>query len=141
TGPNGSFSIGGAMSFESLYMVNGVQIQDNVRGEPLPLYIEDAIQETTVTTSGISAEYGRFSGGVVNVLTKSGGNLFSGSFRNSFRNDNWRTVSPFAESKIDKLVPTYEYTLGGPILQDRTWFFVAGRLQDSQTSRETGYTN
>jgi hypothetical protein len=141
TGPGGSFSIGGAMSFESLYMVNGVQIQDNIRGEPLPLYIEDAIQETTITTSGISAEYGRFSGGVVNVLTKSGGNLFSGSFRNSFRNDNWRTVSPFNESKIDKVVPTYEYTFGGPILRDRTWFFVAGRLEDSTTSRETGYTN
>jgi hypothetical protein len=141
TGPGGNFSIGGAMSFESLFMVNGVQIQDNVRGEPLPLYIEDAIQETTVTTSGISAEYGRFSGGIVNVLTKSGGNQFAGSFRNSFRNDNWRTVSPFDESKIDKMVPTYEYTFGGPILRDRTWFFVAGRLEDATTSRETGYTN
>jgi outer membrane receptor protein involved in Fe transport len=141
TGPGGAISIGGAMSFESLFLVNGVQIQDNIRGEPLPLYIEDAIQETTVTTSGISAEYGRFSGGVVNVLTKSGGNLFSGSFRNSFRNDNWRSVSPFDESKIDKLVPTYEYTFGGPILQDRTWFFLAGRLEDASTSRETGYTN
>ena len=57
TGPNGAVSIAGAMSFESLFMINGVQVQDNVRGEPLPLYIEDAIQETTIATSGISAEY------------------------------------------------------------------------------------
>lgn len=141
TGPSGNFTINGAMSFESLFMVNGVQIQDNVRGEPFPLYIEDAIQETTITTSGISAEYGRFSGGVVNVLTKSGGNLFSGSFRNSFRNDNWRAVSPFGETKIDDVVPTYEFTFGGPILRDRTWFFAAGRFEDLKTSRETGYTN
>lgn len=141
TGPGGNISIAGAMSFESLYMVNGVQIQDNVRGEPLPLFVEDAIQETTVTTSGISAEYGRFSGGVVNTITKSGGNTFSGSFRTAFRNDNWRTVSPFDESKIDQTVPTYEYTIGGPVLRDRTWFFVAGRLEDQKTSRETGFTN
>ena len=37
-------------------------------------------------------------------------------------------------------MPTYEYTFGGPVLQDRTWFFLAGRFQDSKTSRETGYT-
>jgi outer membrane receptor protein involved in Fe transport len=141
TGPSGAISIAGAMSFESLFMINGVQVQDNVRGEPLPLYIEDAIQETTVATSGISAEYGRFSGGVVNTLTKSGGNIFSGSFRTSFRNDDWRAVTPFDESKVDDTVPTYEYTFGGPILQDRTWFFTAGRFQDAKTSRETGYTN
>src|SRR6185436_13831288 len=79
SGPNGAYSIGGAMSFESLFMVNGVNVGENLRGQPFALYIEDAIQETTVSTSGISAEYGRFSGGVVNVITKSGTNLFSGS--------------------------------------------------------------
>ena len=48
TGPDGALSIAGAMSFESLFMVNGVQIQDNLRGTPFNLFIEDAIQETTV---------------------------------------------------------------------------------------------
>ncbi len=141
TGPGGDFSISGGMSFENSYMVNGVQVQDNLRGEPLDLYIEDAIQETTVLTSGLSAEYGRFTGGIVNVLTKSGGNRFSGSFRESFANDNWRTVSPFGEPKVDKTVPTSEFTIGGPIVKDRLWFFGAGRFFDSQTARQTGYTN
>ncbi len=140
TGPGGNISIGGAMSFENLFMVNGVQIQDNIRGEPLPLYIEDAIQETTITTSGISAEYGRFSGGIVNALTRSGGNMFSGTFRTSFRNDDWTGTTPFGESKIDSTVPTYEYTFGGPVLRDRTWFFTAGRFEDEQVSRDTGIT-
>lgn len=140
TGPGGNISIAGAMSFENLYMVNGVQIQDNVRGQPLPLFIEDAIQETTIATSGISAEYGRFSGGVVNTLTKSGGNMFSGSFRTSFRNDDWSSRTPFEESKIDSTVPTYEYTIGGPVLRDRTWFFAAGRFEDEKISRDTGFT-
>ena len=105
-------------------MVNGVNVSENLRGQANNLYIEDAIQETTVATAGISAEYGRFSGGVVNVITKSGGNLFSGSFRDTLHNDDWRTLTPFettqiaadpahAELRVDKTIPTYEYTLGG----------------------------
>ena len=90
SGPNGSYSIAGSMSFESLYLVNGVNVNENLRGQANNLYIEDAVQETMVATDGISAEYGRFSGGVVNVVTKSGGNRFSGSFRDSLFNDDWR---------------------------------------------------
>ena len=46
-------------------------------------------------TSGISAEYGRFSGGVVNLITKRGGNRFSGSFRTNFTNPSWVDETPF----------------------------------------------
>ena len=128
--PVNAITIGGAMSFENLFLLNGVQIQDNIRGTPFTLFIEDAIQETTVSTSGISAEYGRFTGGVVNAITKSGGNRFSGSFRTTFNNDDWRTTSPFDEPKTNATVPTYEFTIGGPIVRNRTWFFVAGRIFD-----------
>ena len=92
SGPGGNYSIAGAMSYESLYLVNGVTVNENLRGQAFNIYIEDAIQETTVATDGVSAEYGRFSGGLVNVITKSGGNLFSGSFRESLFNDNWRAL-------------------------------------------------
>jgi outer membrane receptor for ferrienterochelin and colicin len=141
TGPSNAFSISGSMSFENVYLLNGVQITDNIRGTPYNLFIEDAIQETTVSTSGISAEYGRFTGGVVNAVTKSGGNTFSGSFRSTFQNDNWRTTSPFDEPKTDATVPIYEATLGGPIIRDRTWFFGAGRMFDQTIAEQTGYTN
>ncbi len=77
TGPGGAFSIAGSVSFENLFLVNGVTINENLRGQAYDLYIEDAIQETTVATGGVSAEFGRFSGGVVNIITKSGGNRFS----------------------------------------------------------------
>jgi outer membrane receptor protein involved in Fe transport len=141
TGPNNYFSISGSMSFENLFLLNGVQIQDNVRGTPFNLFIEDAIQETTITTSGVSAEYGRFTGGVVNAITKSGGNDFSGSYRTTFTNDNWRTATPFGEPKTDSVVPIHEFTVGGPILRNRTWFFGAGRLFGSEVSNQTGYSN
>ena len=104
------------MSFENLFMVNGVVLNENLRGQAVPLFIEDAVQETTVTSGAISAEFGRFSGGIVNAVTKSGGNRFSGSFRTTFTNDDWRELTPHPnDTKVDDVVPTYEFTGGGPI--------------------------
>jgi outer membrane receptor for ferrienterochelin and colicin len=87
--------------------------------------------------------FATFSGGVVNIITKSGGNQFSGSFRESLNNDTWRTLTPFEkerlattpEPRIDNVVPTAEYTLGGPIMRDRLWFFTSGRLRDESQGR------
>src|SRR6266849_1043365 len=71
-GPSGgNIMISGAMSFDSLYLVNGAIVNENLRGQPLSLFIEDAIQETTILRAGaISAEYGHFTGGVVSSITK-----------------------------------------------------------------------
>ena len=143
-GPGGQPVISGGMSFENLFLVNGVAVQDNVRNTALTLFVEDAIQEQTVATSGISAEYGRFAGGVVNVITKSGGNTFSGSFRDTLTNDKWTTRTDYKNSagvnpevKVDKINPTYEATIGGPILKDAIWFFGAGRFAKTDISRTT----
>ena len=74
--PNaGQVTINGAFAYDNIFLVDGVDINDNLFGTANNLYVEDAIQETQVLTSGISAEYGRFSGGVINVITKSGGTL------------------------------------------------------------------
>ena len=141
SGQDGSFSIAGAMAYDSVFLLNGVAITENLRGQPVNLFIEDAIQETTVSTSGISAEYGRFGGGLVNAITKSGGNQFSGSYRLGMNNDDWRAVTPFNETKLDTVVPTHEYTVGGPILKDTLWFFNAGRFQTQEQSFQTAVTN
>ena len=90
-GPSGNIMMAGGLSFESQYLINGVVVNENLGGQALNLFIEDAIQETKVSTGAISAEYGRFGGGVVNMITKSGGNAFSGSFRTTFNNDGWRS--------------------------------------------------
>src|SRR6185436_17904096 len=142
TGPSGAYSIAGSMSYENLFLINGVTVSENLRGQPYDLYIEDAIQETTVATAGVSAEYGRFGGGVVNVVTKSGGNQFSGSFRDTLNNDNWRALTPFTgDSKLDKTLPAYEYTLGGPVMKDHLWFFAAGRNQSLEERRTLAVTS
>jgi hypothetical protein len=140
-GPGGAITMSGAQSFESLFLVNGVVVNENLRGQPLDLYVEDAIQETTTTTSGVSAEYGRFSGGMVNTLTKAGGNDFHGSLRVSLNNDKWTAKSPLTVSREDKVNATYEGTLGGYVLRDRLWFFLAGRSRTLENAEQTYYTN
>ena len=126
-GPNGAVTISGAQSFDNLYLVNGAMIQDNIRLTPNNLFVEDAIQETTTTTGGVSAEYGRFAGGVINTITKSGGNNFSGSLRVNFSNSAWSATPPKGADGQQQINETYEATFGGPIIKDRVWFFTAGR--------------
>lgn len=138
-GPADQLTISGSMSFESLFLVNGVVVNENVRGQPNPLYIEDAVQETTVLTGGVSAEFGRFTGGVVSTVTKSGGNEFSGSLRASLTNDDWTEKSGFATQvdPIDATNSAYEGTLGGRIIRDRLWFFAAARSEERETGSQT----
>lgn len=128
SGARGNISISGAASYDNLFLVNGVTVNENLRGQPHDLFIEDAIQETTILTGAVSAEYGRFTGGVVSSLTKSGGNEFHGSFRDTFNNASWIKKTPIETTDhLDEIAQTYEATLGGYAWRDRLWFFAAGR--------------
>ncbi|MEI6666554.1 MAG: TonB-dependent receptor [Acidobacteriota bacterium] len=140
-GPGGNIMISGALSYDNLNLVNGVNVNENLRQQARALYVEDAVQETKVSSGNISAEYGRFQGGVVNMITKSGGNAFSGSFRTTFTNDAWKALTPYpGDSNVDVIVPAYEATVGGPVIKDKIWFFGAGRLQNNQTDNTMPYT-
>jgi len=134
TGPSGNISISGAQSWESLYTINGVVVNENIRGQAMDLYIEDAVLETTTITSSASAVYGRFAGGVVNTVTKSGGNEFSGSFRANVSNDSWNGETPLTTDQVDENNYIYEATFGGYIVRDALWFFAAGRDLSTSTS-------
>jgi hypothetical protein len=131
----GQLAISGATSFDNVFMMNGVDINDNLFGTAHNLFIEDAIEQTNVLTGGISAEYGRFSGGIVNVITKSGGNDFSGSFRENFNNTKWIDETPRQKAagitNPDLLSKSSEGTFGGPVVHDKLWFFSAGRYEPS----------
>jgi hypothetical protein len=84
----------------------------------------------------MSAEYGRFAGGVVNMVTKSGGNEFSGSFRASFENDSWNGATPLTVDQTDAVNTFFEATFGGRLWRDRLWFFLAGRDQSLTSSSQ-----
>jgi len=136
-------AISGAQPYDNLYMVNGVTITDRRTNIPLNLYIEDTIQEATVLTAGISAEYGRFIGGVVNVITRSGGNTPSGTIRDTLTNHAWTAKTPFPNEldHLDEVNHELQGTLGGRIVPDRLWFFLAGRDVARDFGRQTFLTN
>jgi hypothetical protein len=148
--PNvGQVVINGSFAFDNVFMVNGVDVNDNLFAQPQNLFVEDAIQETQVLTAGISAEYGRFSGGVINAVTKSGGNTFSGSGRINLQNPSWTTETPFevcdpavtaasckpTAAHTNDLQNILEGTFGGPIVKDALWFFTSGRYQSVDNPR------
>jgi hypothetical protein len=138
-------TIGGGLAYDNVFLVDGVSVNDNVFAQPNPLFVEEGIQEVQVLTSGISAEYGRFAGGVVNVITRSGGNLFSGAFRANLSNASWSDETPLETSRgterASKLSPVYEAIAGGPIVRDRLWFFGGARAERTTTANLLPQTN
>lgn len=138
----GQLAIAGAFSYDNVFLLNGVDINDNLFGTANNLFIEDAVEEVQVLTNGISAEYGRFSGGVINAVTKRGGNTFSGSARLDLTNPSWQDERAFEKTAIaekrpgavphtDRTNKFWQFTLGGPILKDHLWFFGAYRREKS----------
>ena len=145
--PNaGQLTISGAFAYDNVFLIDGVDVNDNLFGTANNLFVEDAIQETQVLTSGISAEFGRFSGGVINAISKSGGDMFSGSYRLNLTNQSWTTQSPFELdndiTRPDKTNQVHEFTFGGPLVKSRLWFFGSGRYltnENQQTLPVTGF--
>jgi outer membrane receptor protein involved in Fe transport len=97
----------------------------------------EAIQEFQVLTSQFDAEFGRALGGVLNAVTKSGGNSFRGSVFGYFQRASWNEKDFFAERndlpKPDSEFDSLGFTVGGPILRDRLQFFVSYEDNKDQT--------
>ena len=126
------FSINGARTASTNILLDG---GDNNYlftagvGQEIPL---DAVQEFSVITNNFSAQYGRASGGIVNVVTKSGTNRFSGTGYEFFRNDKLASNTPdndandIEKGKFRRNQPGY--SLGGPIMRDKVHFFSSSRV-------------
>ncbi len=130
----GTVAIAGAPSFDTTILLDGAEVSDPYFGSAPVVYLEDAIEEVQVLTSGISARYGRFQGGVINAITKSGSNEFEGTLRAEFDKGEWNSQTPFNENQSDILNRVYQATLGGYILRDRLWFFAGGRTIPEQAT-------
>lgn len=131
----------GAASTDNLYLVDGVDTTDP-RTQTWGTAINfDTIQEVQVQTAGVAAEFGRVTGGVVNLVTKSGGNELHGIGRVVVNDVDW-TADPkpgtAATTASDEVRPSL--SLGGPFVRDRFWFFGAyeGRDREQTFPRESG---
>jgi outer membrane receptor for ferrienterochelin and colicin len=128
-----TISIAGAPSYDTTVLLDGAEVSDPYFGSAPTVYLEDAIDEIQVLSTGISARYGRFQGGVINAVTKSGTNEFEGTLRSELSNQTWNSQTPFEEEQVDKVNKVYQGTLGGPILRDHLWFFGGLRKIPSET--------
>jgi hypothetical protein len=159
---NGSavgYSVGGAADSENSYLVEG-QDTENISGGASQANVPfQFIQEVQVKSSGIEAEHGGALGGVVNVIMKKGNNGYHGSFFGSYEsaamdgspNGTLRydpiPVSTFPDADSQTYIPKKDhfriaqpgFTIGGPIVKDRLWFFVGFAPQYNSTSRTVNF--
>jgi hypothetical protein len=109
------------------YLFDGISALQPEPGQVVFFPIIDSIQEFNVQTNAVSAEFGRFNGGVVNLSTKSGSNEFHGSVYEFFRNESLNArnyFAPVSQRKPEFRRNQYGAALGGPIVKNRTFFFV-----------------
>ena len=119
----GVVSVNGGRGRSNNYMVNGGDGNDIFVNGPAIQPSPDAIEEFRVLTNTFDAEYGRNSGSMVNVVTKSGTNSFHGDFYEFFRNKVLNTKGFFDTTVPDYKQNQFGATLGGPIKKDRTFIF------------------
>ncbi|HET7220713.1 MAG TPA: carboxypeptidase regulatory-like domain-containing protein [Vicinamibacterales bacterium] len=132
---NGGFSINGSRGDENNITVDGATaVRTRSSGAIIGIQNVDAIQEVQVLTGDYMPEYGRASGGQIRIVTKSGTNRFSGSASYFFRDDKlqantWgrnRSTNPIENSGPAPFdYKQYAYSVGGPILKDKLFFFAA----------------
>lgn len=127
TSSGGNAIVFGSTTDENAYLVDGLDTTDPVTATFGVQLNFDAIQEMAFHTGGFEAEYGRATGGVINVITKSGGNDFEGTLDARYRDTSFTSSGEHFDADSSENEQTdINATLGGPILQDKLWFFLAG---------------
>lgn len=135
--------IRGGLTGQSQFTVNGISVRDNVvrQGRQFEVVMDDMTEDVSVIQSPLNAKYGFASGGIVNLVTKSGTNEFQGTFRAKLDRSSWGAVrrpipnrynqgNSLAPSALqsDDLSRTYEVSILGPIIKDHLTFAYAARL-------------
>ncbi len=144
-GGDGQYAVNGARADNIGFLIDGMNnTQRRNTGAVINLSLE-GVQEFKVITSGFAAEYGRYAGGVLSVITKSGTNRLRGSFYEFMRNDVWDAVSYFDVEKSKLRRNQFGATVTGPVYipklydgRNRTFFMVSWdslRVVDGKTQR------
>jgi len=129
------------------YQMDGVELVDAWFGGGIYTAPIDynVIEESQVVGLGAPAEYGNFTGAIVNVITKSGGNRFSGDAQFLHRGKKWQSEnvdkddpkwSLLPEAPVSNLIDA-SFHLGGPVLRDRLWFFAGAQYWKQETEMKS----
>jgi hypothetical protein len=128
----GTISVNGQREFANYFSVNGSDAEEDVNAGTAIVPNLDAIAEFRIVTSNFDAEYGEFSGGQINVVTKSGSNGFHGNAFNFLRNTDLDARNYFSPTRGAFRQNQFGGTMGGPIRRDKLFFFA-----DYQGTRQT----
>ncbi len=118
-----TISVGGGQANATNYLLDGGYYVDTFTNVNMPYPFPDALQEFSVQTSTLPAQYGQHPGGVMNAVTKSGTNQFHGDLFEYLRNGDLNARGYFATARDQLKRNQYGGTLGGPIVKDRLFFF------------------
>lgn len=123
----GNYSVGGGFGNQSSFIVDGVNGNGPANNANSLVPSQDAVQEFRIATNDVSAEYGSYAGGVINITTKSGTNNFHGSVYDYLRNQNLNANDFFSKQRGISRAPLtqnqFGARIGGPIQRDKTFFF------------------
>ncbi len=122
--PGQGISISSQRNFSNSFIVDGLSSNDDAAGLTGTFYGLDVVREFQVVTSGGQAEFGRALGGYVSMVTKSGTNDLHGSAYGFLRNQRLNASNALSQSTLPLTQAQYGASLGGPILRDRTFYFV-----------------
>jgi hypothetical protein len=134
----GQFSINGQRESANGFYLNGASVQESVGQQAGIIPNLDSIAEFRILTSNADAEYGGFSGGIVNVLTKSGGNEIHGSLFEFLRNTDLDARGFFSPERSAFQQNQFGGTVGGPIRRNKLFFFSDYQGQRTIQGLETG---
>ena len=124
--PTTGLNFGGQRGRSNLVQVDGADNTDNSVNASRSTVSQEAVQEFQVVSNSFAAEFGRSSGGVVNVVTKSGTNDFHGNIFGFLRHRSFQARNAFAPVEDPPFTRTqYGFTAGGPLDKDHTFFFFA----------------
>lgn len=121
--PGQGISIAGQRNLYNSFVVDGLSANDDAADLTGTYYSEEVIDQFQVVTSGGIAEFGRASGGVVNILTKTGTNVWRGAVYGFGRNQRFDARNPLAPAKDLLTQAQYGATLGGPLHRNGTFLF------------------
>ena len=137
-GNTGQFSINGQRESANGFYLNGASVQETIGQQAGIVPNLDSIAEFRILTSNADAEYGGFSGGIINVITKSGGNEFHGSLFEFLRNTDLDARGFFSPERSAFQQNQFGGTVGGPIRKNKLFFFGDYQGQRTIQGLETG---
>jgi hypothetical protein len=137
-GDTGQFSINGQRESANGFTLNGVSVQETIGQQAGIIPNLDSIAEFRILTSNADAEYGNYSGGLISVVTKSGGSHFHGDAFEFLRNTNLDARGFFDPSRATFQQNQFGGTFGGPIKKDKLFFFSDYQGQRTSQGVETG---